>query len=129
MKMSKFSFFIDFFIGQFFEKLLVSKKHFFGLFRQTFFILKSFIFYELFSISIRNFPRNPKIILRKSCDEFKATKNIDSKFLYKFFLILVIFGDMLRITTLNPLGPGHNSPLGPGHNKNHFLLTRNRHNR
>ena len=39
--------------------------------------------------SIRNFIRNPKIILRKSCDEFKGTKNIDSKFFDKFFLILV----------------------------------------
>ena len=50
----------------------------------------------------QNFPRNPKIILRKSCDESKDTKNINSKFLYNIFLILVTFSDVLRITALKP---------------------------
>ena len=30
-------------------------------------------------MSIANFPRNPKITLRKPCDEFKTTKNSKSK--------------------------------------------------
>ena len=45
-------------------------------------------------------PRIPKIALRKSCDEFKATKNKKSGFVYKFFSILIIFNHVLGITTL-----------------------------
>ena len=55
-----------------------------------------------FFLVIRKFPRIPKIALRKSCDEFKVTKNKKSTFFYKFFLILVIFSHVLRISTLKP---------------------------
>ena len=51
-------------------------------------------------ILIRNFPRIPKITLRKSYDKFKAKKNIDSKNFDKFFSIFVTFRDVLDITTL-----------------------------
>ena len=51
-------------------------------------------------ILIRNFPRIPKITLRKSYDKFKAKKNIDSNFFDKFFSIFVTFRDVLDITTL-----------------------------
>ena len=50
-------------------------------FSRIFFYLEKTFFRKIFfAISIPNFPRNPKIILRKSCNEFKVVKNNDSKF-------------------------------------------------
>ena len=73
-------------------------------FFQDFFHLEIFFWEKIFfTISIRNFPRNPKIILRKSCDEFKYSKNGNSKCYYKFCQILMILWYVLHITTLNSL--------------------------
>jgi len=70
-------------------------------FSRKFFDLEKIFFRKIFfAISIPNFPRNPKIILRKSCNEFKVVKNSATKFLYNVFRILVTFSDVLRITTL-----------------------------
>ena len=63
----------------------ISKKH--AILK--FFDLKKRFEKIFLSISIRNFLRIPKIALRNSCDEFKASKNKKSKFLYKFSRIRV----------------------------------------
>ena len=52
-------------------------------------------------MSIRNFPKIPKIILIKSREQAKAVKNQDSKFFNTECHFLVSFGSVLRITTLN----------------------------
>ena len=67
-----------------------------------FFSSRFFFWENIFSpISIRNFPRIPKITLRKSCDEFKASKNKKSTFFYNVYPIYGTLWYMLCITTLN----------------------------
>ena len=46
---------------------------------------------KFFSMSIRNFPKIPKIALRKACDECKHAKNAFAEFLNTFFTDLVWF--------------------------------------
>ena len=50
----------------------------------------------------QNFPRIPKIALRKSCDEFKDMKDIDSNFFDIFFPILITFSHVLGLPQLIP---------------------------
>ena len=69
-QISKFAFFIDFFIGFFFENFLISK-NIFRFFDNIFWSWKFLFFCGFFSISTQNFIRNPKIILRKSCEHHK----------------------------------------------------------
>ena len=54
-------------------------------------------------ISIPNFPKIPKIILRKIADEFRDTKNTKSKFLILDYRNIDDFGNLLRGATLNYL--------------------------
>ena len=49
--------------------------------RQNFHLEKKISEFFWTPMSIRNFPKIPKIILRKSADQAKAVKNPDSKFL------------------------------------------------
>ena len=52
-------------------------------------------------MSIRNFPENPKIILRKSADQAKAEKNPYSELENHISLIFEVFDVLLRGATLN----------------------------
>ena len=82
---------------------LISKKYF-CFFAQIFFSFWKNIFSNLFfTISIRNFPKIPKIVLRKLREQGKNTKSTKCQV---FVQILTDFRDMLRITTLNPLAVG-----------------------
>ena len=59
-------FFLRFFFGL--------EKYFFDFFEKMFWSRNFLFLCRFFSISIGNFLRNPKIILRKSCDHLKYTK-------------------------------------------------------
>ena len=72
----------------FFKKISFFLKNIFS--RDFFSFQKNRFFEKPIPISIRNFIRNPKIILRKSCDKFKFVKNKESGFFYKFYQILVM---------------------------------------
>ena len=80
---SKFSMFFGFLI--FFSKIfrIFFKKIIFELFSIFFSISKKNFFVSKKNIKIRNLFRNPKIILRKSCEHFKGFKNPESKVLKK----------------------------------------------
>ena len=61
-------------------KICWSRKIFFRLFRHLFLSWKCLRFYGFFSISIRNFPKNPKIILSKSHGKDKYMQNKKVRF-------------------------------------------------
>ena len=66
----------------------VEKKMIF-VFSQYFFHFEKTIFLKIFfTTPTRNLLRNPKIILRKPCDEFKVTKKSKCSFFCKIFHIL-----------------------------------------
>ena len=90
----KFPFFIDFFIG-FLSKCFWSRKIFSGFFRKIFHLEKICFFKIFFTTPTQNFPKNPKIILRNSCDELKDTKNIKCDFFASFpgFWLTVTYTD------------------------------------
>ena len=70
IEISKFSFYIDFFI-RFFRKIFGLKKYFSELFRKIFFISRKNIYFLEYFFIMSNFPRNPKIILRKPYEHYK----------------------------------------------------------
>ena len=53
------------------------------MFSRFFPIFKKDLIKIFFTMSMRNFPKIPKIILRKSCEQVKDTKNEKVSFLYK----------------------------------------------
>ena len=70
-------------------------------FFRDFFVFQKKSFEKIFlPISIRNLLRNPKIILRKSCGEFKDPYQKKVKFFYNVYSIFDILMYMLSITTL-----------------------------
>ena len=74
MKMSQKSTFWEIII--FSRSDYFSGKNNFRKFFENFFHLEKIFFEKNFSpMSMQNFPRNPKIILRKLCDKAKDTKN------------------------------------------------------
>ena len=78
----------------------ITKKNNSRFFRD-FFVFQKKSFEKIFlPISIRNLLRNPKIILRKSCGEFKDPYQKKSKFFYNVYSIFDILMYMLSITTL-----------------------------
>ena len=70
------------------KKNLIFSQNIFS--RDFFSFRKKICFEKKIPISIRNFLKIPKIALRKSCDKFKAVKNKESGFFYKFYQILVM---------------------------------------
>ena len=74
IEISKFWFFIDF-SKDFFRKIFGLEKYFFDFFDNIFWSWKFLFVCGFFCMSIRNFIRNQKVILRKSCDHSKDTKN------------------------------------------------------
>ena len=104
-EISKFWIFIDFF-NDFFStknrKMLVPKKHF-DQKCSDFFRRKMFrpIFFRV-PISIPNFPKIPKIILRTACDRSKYTKNAHEKKL-GFFLNIAILPRLYGSNFVDPL--------------------------
>ena len=79
----------------------------FDFFNNFFLSSKIVFFVWIFSISIRNFPRNPKIIRIKPCDHFKDVKNAKNQ-VFGFFVLIFRnfedFGTLLRGATLNHSG-------------------------
>ena len=77
-------------ISIFFEmKKFLEKSLFFSpfFFEKNFHLEKNVFSKNVFSMSIRNFPKIPKIALRKSCDECKHAKNAFSEFHFSIFAI------------------------------------------
>ena len=85
------------------KKNLIFSQNIFS--RDFFSFRKKICFEKKIPISIRNFLKIPKIALRKSCDKFKAVKNKESGFFYKFYQILVmcqVFLPLSRPSTGRP---------------------------
>ena len=92
----RFYFFIDFFIQNVW--LFFSTKIFDSFSMKLFRSKNIFRKKSRSSISIPNFPKIPKIILRKIADEFRDTKNTDYKFLILDFQNFVHFYVALPLT-------------------------------
>ena len=85
-------------------RFFLSRKIFSLFFFRAFFSSRNVRFLcGFFSISIQNFPRNPKIILRTPCEYFKNTKTLKSRFCYdlpgftRFYQILPGFTRFYQI--------------------------------
>ena len=84
------------------KNVVFFKKRFPRFFVAKMFCLRKLFFENYFSsISIRNFPRIPKIILRKPSDQFKYTKNTNYKFSILIYWIFDDLSILLRGATLN----------------------------
>ena len=71
-----------------------------NIFFEIFFRFEKKNLFYFFSTPTQKFVRNPKIILRKPRDHFKDENNTNSKVAYTKSMILVTFGNVLRITAL-----------------------------
>ena len=77
------------------------KKIMFSIFVEIVLHFEKNMFFNIFlPMSMQNFPKIPKIALRKTGNERKHVKNAIYKFFDTVYMILVTFGYVLRITTL-----------------------------